>query len=255
MGLQRYRFTQFNARLACLFVILGYVLGSTGALSQSDPQTHDIVVAANYPPLMVAGDPDRPGFAVEVLRAATERAGRTFDLQFLPFQRALYQTRTTTNTLMPALFRNESREENFRWIAHIHSAQLRFLTLGDAVNTLDQAQELGIIGVEEGSTGDRFLASLGVENVARIKSPSLSAQMLDAGRIETWLLTLPLAKATWRQLGFTKELVAGDVIFELPVYLVSGLDLPDETAEAYVQAIKAMDEDGTLAQLRAKYLD
>jgi ABC-type amino acid transport substrate-binding protein len=79
--------------------------------------------------------------------------------------------------------------------------------------------------------------------------------MLDAGRIETWLLTLPLAKATWRQLGFTKELVAGDVIFELPVYLVSGLDLPDETADAYVQAIAAMEKDGTLARLRKKYLD
>ena len=228
-----------------------WVLGI--CVSVAEATDTDQAVAAYYPPLMIDTSPDRPGLAIDVLRTAADRLGREIELDFVPFQRAMHVTRTRDDTLMAALFRYSSRELDFQWVAQVHEAKLRFMSIGTPVNTIEEARSLTRIGVESGSTGDRYLSELGFENLERQASPDFTARMLAAGRIDAWMLSETLAKSVWRDLGQTRTLSTGGEIFAVPIFLVAGTAFPETIAALYRQTIEDMRADGTLAAIVATY--
>ena len=117
----------------------------------------DRVVAANYPPLMITAEGERPGYAVEVLREAARRAGRDFELTFLPFERAIFALKNEPATLMPALFHGKPDDHKFLWLEEIHRARLVFATVAGRVDDLETARGLSTIVLEAGN--DRRYAS------------------------------------------------------------------------------------------------
>ena len=213
----------------------------------------DTAVAAHYPPLMVEGNVETPGYAVEILRKAAAYMDRDLSVEFLPFQRAMFMVRESTNTLMPALFRNDSREDDFQWIVQINSAKLSFVTTTMPVKNLEQARALDQIVVENGSSNERLLQGLGFKNLTQTNGPVASAEMLASGRADAWFLTEQLATDTWKRRGFNADLVFGDVMFELPIYLAAGLDFPADLAAEYRTVIEGMVARGEIAALIEKY--
>lgn len=216
-------------------------------------QPIDRVVAANYPPLMITGDPARPGYAIEVLRSAATRAGRDIDLSFLPFTRALTEVRQGPATLMPALFFGKEPSSEFLWLAEIQVARLSLATLSGSVNDLETARRLSAIVVEQDTTADVFLTGKGFDNLVRVSAPEASARMLQAGRADAWLLDQTLTRMVWRQLQFPEPLTFGEPLIEVPIFLVASTGLLEEVAQGYQQAIDAMRTDGTLDALWRKY--
>ncbi|MEM1343477.1 MAG: transporter substrate-binding domain-containing protein [Pseudomonadota bacterium] len=212
----------------------------------------DRVVAAYYPPLMI-DDSAKPGLAIEILQTAAARLNRGIALEFLPFRRALKTVQRQPDTLMPALFRNPERENAFQWISAIHTAKGRFLSLDQPINSLGQARRLGSIGVETASTGDALLSRLEFDNVERVSSPATNASKLNAGWIDAWLLTQALAASVWAELDFERELIAGEIMFETPIYLVAGPQFPKALAQQYRAAIKDMAADGTIQRILSQY--
>ncbi len=212
----------------------------------------DRIVAAFYPPLMINASHDKPGSAIEIIREAAHRAGREITIEFLPFQRAMHLVKQG-EALMPSLFRNEAREPDFTWVARIDSTRLQFLTLDKPLNSLDQARELPMIGVEAGAATDVFLTSQGFDNIVRLPGPEASAQMLQARRIGAWLLPADLAQDVWDGLGFAEKLHTGASIHEYAIYVVGGLDLPSDTARDYRLALQSMEQDGSLTAILLKY--
>ena len=240
--------------IVCVVALAGALAPWVGAVAAEGVTAPvDRAAAAYYPPLMIEGQPDKPGIAVEVLQTAAIRLNRDLVVDFYPFQRAMYQLQNHDDVLMPALFRNRAREKNFQWITKIYDTEMRFLTMGDPVDSVWDASKLGNIGVETGSTGDRYLTELGFENLVRLEDPDISARMLHAGRIDAWMLTKPLASTVWRRLGYDTQPTYGEVVLELPVFLVAGLTFPADVAEAYRETIEVMKADGTIEAIRAKY--
>lgn len=223
------------------------------AVADEKPRPTDRALAAYYPPLMIDDGADMPGIAIEILRAAAKRANRNVQLEFQPFQRALNTIQESPDAVMAALFRNESREAQFQWIARIHATKLRFLAIDTQINSLEQARQLGTIGVEAGSTSDRFLSRLGFENLERVSSPDATAQMLAADRIDAWLLTNSLANSVWQRLDLKPPLISGDVIKEFPIYLVAGPSFPKALADTYRTAVEKLHQDGSIKAILARY--
>lgn len=220
---------------------------------QAKTQRNDNVVAAYYPPLMIHTGEAGPGIAVEILRAAARRIGRTVSLEFQPFERALYTMKESPDTLMAALFRTPAREDLVQWIAEIDRSRLVFLTLDVKINTLEDARHLTAIGVESGTTGDDLLTRHGFHNISRVAEPAQNARMLDAGRIDAWLLTPSLANTIWHQEGHTQRLIAGTPIIDTPIYLAAGLGFPKDVAARYRAAIAAMHADGSIDDILTSY--
>lgn len=213
----------------------------------------DRVVAAHYPPLMVYNSPDRPGYAVEIMQEAARRAGREIEISFLPFERAILEVQTGRDTLMPALFKGKARDDLFHWIIDIQRAELRFATLGPAVNDLDAARALRSIVLEQGTTGDVLLSNLGFTNLTRLQDPHASAQMLASGRVDAWFLAQSNMERVWRTLGSANPLTFGDLIHSVPIAMVASPDLPPAISAAYRDAVEMMKADGTLDAIINSY--
>lgn len=216
-------------------------------------QALDRVVAAHYPPLIVSDDTAQPGYAIEVLQEAARRAGRTIDITFLPFERAMFSLKSTSDTLMPALFFGKKSNDAFLWVAEIQRARMVFATVSDRVDSLESARALPSIVVEGGTTADALLADLQFDNVVRVQSPAASASMLASGRVAAWFQEAEIIPLAWQSGGQTAPLVLGAVVHEIPIFLVASLDLPDATAAAYRQSVDAMRADGTLGRLWSTY--
>ena len=248
--ISRYVRTMGRTLGAAIVLSTGLLAGATQAQTQTNV---DQVVAAYYPPLMIGAGGDTAGLAIEILQGAAKRAGRKINIEFMPFQRALYRLENDPSVMMPALFRNPEREAKYQWVAQIHATQLQFITLEKRIDTLDAARALGAIGVETGASTEAFLAERGFSNLRHVGTPDATAQMLRSKRVDAWFLTEPLARGAWRRLGFEEDLVIGDVIFEQSIFVVSHVDFPSDVVAAYRAAIADMLADGTIAMILAKY--
>lgn len=241
---------RFAAHMLAIFL---FFFSTLFVQAQTADRPVDPVVAAHYPPLMVANNESAPGMAVEIIEIAANRAGRAVTVEFVPFQRAMFSLQQRSDTLMPALFKNTERSPRFQWISQVYAEDLRFLSTDKSINSLKDARALRQIVVESGSSSARFLVERGFDNLVFVNSPDASAQMLASGRVQAWFLTEELGEAIWRQFGYKEELFHGDILHSLPVFLVAGLGFPSEVAKSYQDAIKSMQEDGTIDALRTKY--
>lgn len=239
--------TQAIKTFATTLFTVGFLATSLAA------QPVDTVVAARYAPLMIADDTDRPGYAIEVLRAAAAQAGRDIDVSFMPFQRAMHSVKTGPAVLMPALFYGKDSNDQILWLAQIQSAKLRFATLTGRIDSLTAARALDSIAVEEGSTAEVFLTAQGFDNLMRVNVMESSAKMLEAGRVSAWFQNDEAMKKEWRRLEMTTPLDMGDTVHEVPIFLVASPTMPEEVITAYRQAIAVLQEDGTLAKIWERY--
>lgn len=237
-----------------LKIVLGGALilaGLTAAEALAQPV--DKVVAANYAPLMIEGDEGHPGYAVEVLREAARRAGRQVVITFLPFQRTMFAVNNDPATLMPALFYGKKRNDDFLWLVEIQRAKLRFATISGRIDDLDRARAASSIAVESGTTADVFLSQLGFDNLMRVSTPEASANMLAAGRVEAWFQTKGIVLQEWRRSAFSAPLGTGDIIHEVPIFMVASPTFPPEVAGLYRNAVEAMRSEGLLDEIWQRY--
>ena len=108
------------AALFCVALISQPVFG--------DPNEQDRVVAANFPPIMIEGDQARPGYAIEILQVAAERADRDIDVAFYPLRRGLAIMQSEGNIIFPSLLRTPERENQFLWLARIGTQFFEFVS-------------------------------------------------------------------------------------------------------------------------------
>lgn len=241
----------FFLRLVSGFLMA--VVGLSMPAKAEGQHAPDCVIAAFYPPFVIADTIENAGFSIDIIRAAAARAGREISIEILPFQRALHRLQSNSSCMMPALFRNSSREAKFRWIETYHAAELSFLSLNAPIHDLQQGRHLARIAVETDASADRFLTGLGFENLVRISNPASSARMLHAGRIDAWAQSATAALELWEDLKLAPELHASAPIYSVPVYVTAGLDYPDDLVEIYRRAIHSIIADGTVGRLIAQY--
>lgn len=246
-----------RCHLPSTFRLLGGVMVSLGLLmsqARGEAQTApDCVIAAFYPPFVIGDTVENAGFSIDIIRAAAARAEREISIEILPFQRALHRLQSDPSCMMPALFRNSSREAKFQWIETYHAAELSFLSLKAPVNNIEEGRHLARIAVETDASADRFLTGLGFDNLVRLPNPASSARMLHAGRIDAWAQSATAALELWHELKLAPNLYASAPIYSVPVYVTAGLKYPADLAEIYRGAIQSIVADGTVAALVAEY--
>ncbi len=232
-------------------VVTGVLSANSGNAGQGNRP--DCVLAAYYPPFVIADTNTNAGLSIEILRAAAERTGRTIAIEMMPFQRALYELQSDRHCMLPALFRNASREAQFQWIETYHAAELQFLTTIAPVNSLEEGRALNRIAVETDASADQFLTSMGFDNLVRIANPASSARMLQAGRVDAWAQSAIAANGVWDDLNLSPRLLAGAPIYAVPVYVTAGLRYPKDLAEIYREAIQSLVADGTVLRILENY--
>ncbi|MGR3495993.1 substrate-binding periplasmic protein [Citreimonas sp.] len=211
----------------------------------------DRVVAAYYPPLMMQ-DPDRPGLSIEILQRAAALSGRSLDITFVPFARAVKTIMRREDHLLPAYFRSPARERSCAWVARTHTVHNVFNTLGPAIDTLDEARKLDRIGVETDTAMDVMLSRLGFDNLVRASTPLISTQQLRMGRIDAWALTRSAARWIWEDLGHPERLVQGIPVAIADVYVAASRTVSPALMEDYAGAIAVLQTAGAVDEIVAR---
>jgi len=198
---------------------------------------------------------DEPGAGLAIARAAAKVGGFRLEERFVPWARAVSQVERAPMAVIVPLSRTLSREERFTWIAPLYQLHFGFVSLDTAIDDLETARGLKLIGVWRGTSMEEALKKQGFTNLAPVSNDQALTRMLLAGRFEAWYGSLNEAAYKFRRVEeINKKVIQfGKPINAAPVWLAGGPKLPEPVAAALKSAIQALKADGTIRRILKEY--
>ncbi len=218
--------------------------------------TEATVVTSSLPPFTFPESPERPGFYVEVAKAAFEKAGLPFAIEFQPWARAQANTLSTPGLFILGLAHTPERDRNYKFAAEIISHNICFISLKPhaAINAFDQARNLKGITVRAGTVFEALLRNSGLANIDLSQTDEQNARKLSKGHVQAWLTYDLAATFTWRAIDADPgDLVIGATLQRESVFLATAKETPDETIKSVHDAVQALHADGTYDRIYEKY--
>src|SRR5262245_37916900 len=217
---------------------------------------HLKVFTSEVPPI-AQDDAERPGFAVELVKAVLREVALDGEIVFVPWPRLLESGGSRTGTLAFPVPRLAKVQSDFTWIAPLVDLDLTFVSTGQEVNSLAQALELRSILVRARSVYEYMLRDYGFGNVTPVSSGNIPL-MLAKGRADAWFTTTDEARWAWNAGQMAAPLDAplklGKPIGEQRMWLAGSKGLDPGIAERIARAVAAMREDGRFNAIIAAYL-
>ena len=125
-----------NAGNALKAQLLGVVMGA--ALAPAAVANGELTLTTeNYPPFnMLDDDTGRiVGISTDIVRAVMTRAGQSYNMSFLPWQRAFNDALTKSNTCVFSTTETKERLPQFKWVGPLVSNN--WILFGRADSKLD----------------------------------------------------------------------------------------------------------------------
>jgi polar amino acid transport system substrate-binding protein len=195
------------------------------------------------------------GFMVELVREIERRLGSNRPVRFLPWSRAIRNTRLSPNHVIFPLTRTPEREPHFDWAIEVAPIHLVFVTLNGQRLELAQARRLRAIAVQQDTPFEQFLRQQGFTNLVVTSSAApIPIRMLRAGRVEAWFTARDLAAYSLREQFVTEPVSYSDPITSGSVYIALSREFPAALRQAYRDTFNAMRQDGTYQRIMGRYL-
>ncbi|GGY02676.1 substrate-binding periplasmic protein [Paludibacterium paludis] len=235
--------------------LAGIVPGVVVSLAFGDPAPSLRLLTEEYPPFNMTEAGKAGGLSTEIVRELMKRAGVKSTVEVMPWIRAFNLAVLEPRTCVYSTTRTDSRGPLFKWVGPlVENPWVLYARAGSAhaVTGLEGARPYKIGGYG-GDAVSQFLVERGFE-VDLTHTDVQNIRKLQAGRIDFW--------ATGKYLG--AYLVAREKATGLsPVltfnstfmYLACHRSLPDSQVRDLNGILHAMQKDGTLARINAKYLD
>jgi len=204
-----------------IFLILFFLSGITLA---DEPLL--ILTEQHYPMSYTAnGEDDEKilGFATELIVAVMEESGLSYELNMVPWARAMNSINKSSNVLVYSMSRSTAREENYHWIGEIWPAKIFLYGHRDRLGQLPLSRESIKklwIGTPRGSVTREYLQDNGFENIVAVKTMADYIRLLDRDRIDLFPFMDFSVNMTARRQNFDPEkLVSVMELTDIPVYL------------------------------------
>lgn len=244
------------------FWIRRIALGLVGVLTML---TTSIACAASlelltedYPPYnMYAADGVKVvGLSTDLLEATLARAGITYRISLVPWQRALKSARENADTCVYSTSRLPERESAYRWIGPLINNDWTLFAPSDsriAIAQLDDARHLRI-GSYYGDAIDDYLKAQGFM-VDSADADNLNPRKLLSGRIDLWATGSLLGPYLARQAGLAGKIKPILTFRSSVMYLACNLGVTNALVGQIETALKAVESDGTADTIRRRYLN
>ena len=193
------------------------------------------------------------GIGGDMVHELARRSGIAARIEMLPWARAYQSALDTPNSAVFSTFRTEPREALFHWVGRVVDTEWAlFARRGTQLRlaNLEAARGMTIAGSPEHAPTSR-LAAQGF-TIEMAPSHETNVRKLQAGRLELWGTANPAASFIARRLGVEIEpvVVFHRVAMEIAVNLRSDAAAVAALREAY----GAMERDGSVAAIRARYI-
>ena len=234
----------------CLLLVAPATLLGT---AQAGPQLE--WVAGDLPPFAWSTPGGPRGFAQELVTAMAQRLGQTATVQYLPWARAVRMAEQGGPYGVFPLARTAAREARFQWLAPLMTVRYGLYTLATE-SRLDLDQLRGMrVGVLRGSPIAANLRAERFTTVIESKDYRDMLRQLRGGALDAVYAGTPMLEAAMDQYEQPRMLfVLQTTLGEATLYLAASLNLDAAEAQRWAGAFRQLEEDGTVARIRRRYI-
>jgi len=194
------------------------------------------------------------GISTDKVRATLERAALAYTIELLPWKRAYAAARERPDACVYATSRTPEREQLFKWVGPIDSAEWVFMARANRrfdLRTLDDARPYRI-GTYNGDARDQFLRSRGFR-VDSAPNDLTNPRKLLLGRIDLWAAALRVGTPVLQQNGWAGQIVPVLVFNRVDVFLACNRAVPDEVIARLNGAFAALEREGAMRRIERAY--
>jgi len=200
----------------------------------------------------VTKDPDRRGFAYELVTALFETAGLEADIEPLPWARAQHMAKTTPQALIFPLSWTPTRDPHYDWQLQLFQNHTHFITYNHPKMSAELARER-LIGVQLKSSWDNWLSEQGYENVYRVRGDGEELiRLLRADRIDAWFVDQIIGYGVIRKLN-DPNFTYSDPVQTFRTYLGTNKAVPYPHMDKLVAALEELRKNGRYDAIFSKY--
>lgn len=218
-------------------------------------------VAAELPPFVWQQNNTPHGYAYELMAAMSVELGRTPDLTFYPWARAVKIASEGHSYGIFPLARTPDREHHYKWLIPITTVKYTFFGRQPALPgktsiehaSLEQLSQLRI-GLLRGSPVAQYLQAKNFRHIVYEKSYQDLLKMLALGGIDAIYAGYPMLTAAIEEYGFRfEDVCTGPSLGSAELYLAASIGLDEEEEQTWKHAYEALLKNGTVSRLQNKY--
>jgi polar amino acid transport system substrate-binding protein len=216
------------------------------------------VITEKSPPSSFHVDGELTGVSVELVREIMRRSGVGAPIEVMPWARGYLMASEIPNIALFATTRLPEREPLFHWVGPLLRLKWVFYgRAGDAppIDSLDDARSLTRIGTYHNDAREQFLIKNGFTNLESVNAQDINLRKLMAGRIDV-VASSNLGEAAWIRAGIVNpgDLEEIFVIRQADLYVAFSLQTDPAIIRSWRAALASMHEDGTFADIHARWL-
>lgn len=216
-------------------------------------------VAGDLPPFAWHEGDQAEGYAVDLLRALSERMKRPMSLQFYPWARAVHMTQNGQGLGVFPLARTPDREGRFQWLIPLQRVDYRLFSLSRQAAAspapgLD-ALRRAPVGVLRGSPIRAHLQEQRFERIVEGKDYQELLRLLRLGVISAIYAGAPMLNAAIDKAGLTREqFEVGQSFGNAELYMACSLNVSEAELRLWRQAYQQLLDEGTVERLQQRWL-
>jgi polar amino acid transport system substrate-binding protein len=222
---------------------------------QAQPLT--IYTEINSPVQFLGTDGKLTGLAVEVVQEIQKRVGTKDPIQVVPWARGYQELLAKPSVVLFSTARTAERNSQFQWVGPLVEVSFCFYVKADSkvtLKTLEDAKQLGAIGVYRDDARDIFLTKAGFPNLERTIDNVANAKKLMAGRIDAFAAASLSVEDLMESAGYPFQDVRPALSFLKSQYFIAfSRETSEATVHAWGDALDAMKKDRTFERIYRKY--
>ena len=209
---------------------------------------------AHFPPYEFYEDNVIVGIDAEVAAAIAEKLGMELvieDMDFDGLVPAVYSGKIDIAMAGMTVTEDRLQSVNFS-TSYATGIQSIIVKEGSAIQSVDDLVNAGMIGVQQGTTGDIYCTGdFGEEHISKYKTGNEAVMALVAGKVDCVVIDNEPAKA---YVAANEGLIILDTEYAIEDYAIAVALENTELLDAINAALEELIADGTVAQIVAKYI-
>lgn len=200
------------------------------------------------------------GISINIVKAIQTRVGDTSAIEVLPWSRALKLFKRKPNSALFSTARTPDREDQFKWVGPIADIRIVFFRRkgsGVDIKSVDEARQVGKIGVTKNVATHEALSAMGFDNLDVMQSGADERNLarLVKGRIDLWPTAYYAGIYSARNMGLLEQVeVVPDVdLMSGDLYIAFHPFTEDSLIATWQSALDDLRQEGTIDLIISQY--
>lgn len=211
-------------------------------------------VAGDLPPFAWRSPTGPRGYAHELVLLMAQQMGRSTQVTYVPWARAVQLTERSERIGIFPLARTPDREQRFQWLVPLMTVRYVLITPATARRlSLDELRSLRV-GVLRGSPIVRNLQAERFKAIVDAKDYKDLLRMLVGGSLDAVYAGAPMIDAAMSEYGYARQqFTTHQALGEARLYIAASRELAPEEALLWQKAYQQLEDNGSVARLRRRY--